>query len=96
MLAHLALPRQSHFEKVIHIFGYIKCHNKFRLIFDSDDPHISDKRFKSYNWFEFYNDAEEAIPVEIPESRGLPMSTSVFVDADLAGDKKLGLVKKVF
>ena len=88
MSAHLALPRQGHLKKVIHIFGYIKSHKKNRLMFDSDDSHISDKRFKYYDWFEFYKDAEEAIPSDMTEARGLPMSTSVFVDADIAGDKK--------
>ena len=96
MSAHLALPRQGHLEQVIHIFGYIKSHNKFRLMFDSDDPHICDKMFKSYYWFDSYKNTEELIPSEITEARGLPLYTSVFVDADLAGDKILGLVKKVF
>ena len=57
-------------------------------MFDSDDPHISDKMFKSYDWFDFYKDAEESITTDMTEARGLPMSSSVFVDADLAGDKK--------
>ena len=47
-------------------------------MFDSDDTHISDKRFKSFDHFDFYKDAEEAIPYGMPEARGLPMSTSVF------------------
>ena len=66
MLAHLALPRQGHLEQAIHIFGYIKSHNKFRLMFDSDDTHISDKRFKSFDRFDFYKDSEEAIHSDMP------------------------------
>ncbi len=88
MSAHLALPREGHLEQVIHIFGYLKAHKKFRLMFDSDHPQISTNRFKSYDWFDFYRGAKEAIPPNMPESRGLPVSTSAFVDADLAGDKK--------
>ena len=87
MSAHLALPREGHLEQVIHMFGYLKSHKKFRLMFDSDHPQISLTRFKSYDWFDFYRDAKEAIPGNMPEPRGLPMSTSAFVDADLAGDK---------
>ena len=66
MLENLVLPRQGHLEKVIHIFGYIKSHNKIRLMFDSDDTHISDKMFKSFNRFDFYKDAEEAIHSDMP------------------------------
>ena len=88
MSSHLALPREGHLEQVIHMFGYLKAHKKFRLLFDSDHPQISLNRFKSYDWFDFYRDAKEAIPSNMPEPRGHPMSTSAFVDADLAGDKK--------
>ena len=56
-------------------------------MFDSDHPQISSTRFKLYDWFDLYRDAKEALPGNMPESRGLPMSTSAFVDADLAGDK---------
>ena len=87
MSTHLALPRQGHLEQVLHIFGYLKSHKKLRLLFDSDHPQISPNRFKSYDWFDFYRDAEEAIPPNMPEPRGLPVSTSAFVDADLAGDR---------
>ena len=87
MSAHLALPREGHLEQVIHMFGYLKSHKKFRLMFDSDHPQISLTRFKSYDWFDFYRDAKEKIPGNMPEPRGVPMSTSAFVDADLAGDK---------
>ena len=88
MSSHLALPREGHLEQVIHMFGYLKTHKKFRLMFDSDHPQISTNRFKSYDWFDFYKDAKEAIPTNMPEPRGHSMSTSAFVDADLAGDKK--------
>ena len=57
-------------------------------MFDADHPQISTNRFKSYDWFDFYRGAKEAIPPNMPGSRGLPVSTSAFVDADLAGDKK--------
>ena len=56
-------------------------------MFDSDNPQISLIKFKSYNWFDFYRDAKETIPGNMLEPRGLPMSTSAFVDADLTGDK---------
>ena len=81
------MPRQGHLEQVMHIFGYLKIHKKMRLMFDTSDPHISSGRFKTYDWEDFYRDAEEGIPGNMPEARGLLVSISVFVDADLAGDK---------
>ena len=89
MSSHLALPRQGHLEQVIHIFGYLDQHKKFRLLFDSDYPQISPNKFKSYDWFDFYRDIKEATPPNMPEARGLFMSTSLFVDSDLAGDKSI-------
>jgi hypothetical protein len=87
MSSHLALPRQGHLEQVLHLFGYLKAHKKMRLMFDTSVPQFSPKAFKDYDWFDFYRDAKEAIPPNKPEERGLPMSISVFVDADLAGNK---------
>ena len=87
MSSHLALPRQGHLEQVIHIFGYLKRHPKLRLMFDSDHPKVNNSRFKSYDWFDFYRDAQEAIPLNMPEARGHHMSTSIFVDASLANNK---------
>ena len=84
--SHLALPREGHLEQIMHIFGYLKSHKKMRIMFDPDHPRISPNRFKSYDWFDFYRDAEECIPPNMPEARGLHISISVFVDADLAGD----------
>ena len=56
-------------------------------MFNCSSPKISDKLFKSYDLFDFYRDVKEAIPPNMPEPRGLSMSTSAFVDADLAGNK---------
>ena len=85
---HLALPREGHLEQVMHIFGYLKIHKKLRLMFDCGDPQHSESRFKNYDWFDFYRGSEEAIPSDQPEARGLCASVSIFVDADLAGDKR--------
>ena len=57
-------------------------------MFDRDHPNISEERFKSYYWFDLYRDAEEAISAVMPEPRRLSLSSSLFVDADLAGNKR--------
>lgn len=46
ILAYLTLPRHGYLDQIMHIFGYLKSHKKFRLMFDSDYPHISPNKFK--------------------------------------------------
>ena len=59
---------------------------KRKLPFDPDHPMIDERRFKQYNWYDFYRDAEEAIPGDMPPPRGNASTTHCFVDADLAGN----------
>ena len=86
MSAHLTLPRLGHLEQLIHIFGYLKAHPKRKLAFDAAHPNIDERRFKKYDWYDFYRGAKEAIPTDCPEVLGNSMSTHFFVDADLAGN----------
>ena len=84
---HLALPREGHLEQVMHIFGYLKQHPKRKIAFDPDHPVVDERRFKEYDWFDFYRDAKEAIPTNSPPPRGKSVSTHCFVDASLANDQ---------
>ena len=70
MSKYLAMPREGHLEQVLHIMGFLKDHKKLRLMFDCSYPNISEKLFKSYDWFDFYRDAKEAILPNMPEPRG--------------------------
>ena len=85
----LALPREGHLEQVLHIIGYLKEHKKFRLMMDSSAPTVDEGWFQVHSWEDFYRDAKEPIPPNMPEPRGttIPITTSAFVDANLAGDK---------
>ena len=58
MLTHLAMPRIGHLEELLHIFGYLKQRLKRKLAFDPDNPMIDERRFKQYNWYDFYRDAK--------------------------------------
>ena len=84
---HLALPREGHLEQALHIVGYLKCYKKLRLMFDSSYPIVKENWFAKYNWVDFYRDAKEAMPPNMPEARGYDVSINVFVDANHAGDK---------
>ena len=44
--------------------------------------------FKAYDWFDFYQDANEAIPHNMPEARGNDIIITCFVDTNHAGDQK--------
>ena len=84
---HLALPREGHLEQALHIVGYIKSHKKLRLMFDPAYPKVKEKWFQTYDWHDFYRDAEENIPPNMPEARGLDVTITAFVDANHTGDK---------
>ena len=88
MSSYLAMPREGHLEQVLHIVGYLKQRKKMKLMFDSSVPSVDEKWFKNYEWFDFYRDAKEAIPPNMPEARGIPVTISTFVDANLAGNVK--------
>jgi hypothetical protein len=85
--SHLALPRVGHLQAVYRIFGYLKQVPKRRLYFDPMRPRISEDRFHTFDWEDFYRNAREPIPIDMPKPRGLPVSTHCFVDANHAGDK---------
>jgi hypothetical protein len=38
------------------------------------------------DWSDFYHDAKELIPPDMPEARGQPVQMTAFVDSDHAGD----------
>jgi hypothetical protein len=84
--SYLAMPRVGHLEQTLHIFGYLKQHTKRKLAFDPAHPDIDENRFQKCDWTEFYRDASEAIPGNMPAPRGNSMTTHCFVDANHAGD----------
>ena len=86
MSAHLALPIIGYQEQVMHIFGYLKQNSKNKLAFDPEHPQIDERRFQKYDWYDFYRDAKEAIPGDMPKPRGNSMSTHCFVDANHEGN----------
>lgn len=87
MSTHLALPRSGHMDQVYRMFGYLKLHPKRKLAFDGLHPKISERMFKKHDWHDFYRDASEAIPSDMPEPRGNAMSTHCFVDASHGSDR---------
>ena len=55
------------------------------MVFDDTEPEFDDRRIKECDWSEYYPDAVEAMPRDMPKPRGKAVMCSCFVDADHAG-----------
>jgi hypothetical protein len=83
---YLAAPREGHLEQVFSIFAYLKRHLTYKLVMDSTPVTWDEKKFPKHNWDDFYPDAAEQLPPNMPEPRGKSVQINCFVDADHAGD----------
>ena len=70
MSTHLAMLGQGHLEQVHHIFGYLKERPKQTLFFYSQHPERDKSSFTNNDWYDFYRDAEEPVPGDMPAPRG--------------------------
>ena len=84
LAAYSAAPRQGHLAAVLHVFAYLKKHPRSKLVLDpkyvDHDPHTE------HDWKDFYGDAKEIIPDDMPDPLGMHMQMTCFVDSDHAGD----------
>ena len=85
---HLELPREGHLKQALHVLGYLKEHNKLRIMFDCGMTRVDERFLKLYDWIDFYRHATDSVPVNMPGARGLSMPISMFVDAVNGGNLK--------
>ena len=90
--SYQACPREGHLEQVYHIFTYLKRHPKLTLYFDPQEPFIDPSWFEGDDAQTFrdqYRDAEEQLPDDhlCPKPRGIPVSTTAYVDSSHAANK---------
>jgi hypothetical protein len=90
---HQCTPREGHLDAVYRIFWFLKCSLKkkeqSRIVFDSLRPFVDESLFNPSNpdiWKDFYQDAEEPIPANMPAPRGRQVYLACYVDADHAGN----------
>ena len=83
--SHLMAPREGHLEQCFHIFAYLDSHQNSTLVFDPAYRKIDEARFAVNDWSQFYPDAAEAVPPNIPRPRGKYVVVTVYCDADHAG-----------
>jgi hypothetical protein len=81
------LPREGHLKPVKRILSYLKTFPKRRVIIDTSYPDHSVYPVEDHsNWMEFYPDASEVIPNDLPPEKGTRVRMIVYVDADHAHD----------
>ena len=71
-----------------HIFAYLEQYNRSKSVFDDREPIFDERAFHECDWKEFYPDAAEVIPPDMPIPLGKAIVMSCFVDADHAGCKE--------
>jgi hypothetical protein len=84
------LTREGHLKAVKRILSYLKTFPKGpkgRVIIDTSYPDHSLYLVEDHsNWMEFYSDASEEIPKDLPPEKGPRVRMTVYVDADHAHD----------
>jgi hypothetical protein len=61
------LPKEGHLKAVTRILSYLKAFTKVRVIIDTSYPDHSMYPVEDHsNWMEFYRDASEEIPKDLP------------------------------
>jgi hypothetical protein len=78
-------PRIGHLPAVKQILGYLKVYMKGRIIFDTSYIDHSKYPVEDHpNWGEFYPNACEEIPPNLPIQKGRPVRITAYVDANFA------------
>ena len=74
----------------MHIFAYLKKKPKLSLYFDPCLPKIDYNTFttNAADFSEYYRDAQEELPDQAPPPRGQGITTTAFVDASHAANKR--------
>ena len=80
-------PRIGHLAAAKRILGYLKVYKKGRIIFDISYIDHSTYPVEDHpNWGEFYPNASEEIPPNLPIQKGNPVRITAYVDANFAHD----------
>ena len=79
--------REGHLLAMKKLFGYLKCHIKGKILFDTRPLKIKDvELFDGGNWKQTYGDVKEAVPHDLPEQKMKPVKIVIYFDASFACD----------
>ena len=79
-------------EAVVNILAYMGQKYNSRLVYDQIYPEIDCIVFKKCDWTQSYQDANDAIPMNVQGTRGKEVDTCMFVDSDLVENKKIAFL----
>ena len=69
--------------RMVKVFSNLKGKPNGKIICDSSYPHYSKYKSEDHdNWKDFYPDAEEDIPPDLPNQYGKPLRITCYVDVD--------------
>jgi hypothetical protein len=88
LLSFLACPHEGHLENALHVMGYLRLKHNSQLIFNLTYPDTDQTAFSSFEWTEFYDNVEEAIPPGMPPPLGKDVDLCMMVDSDHVGEKR--------
>ena len=85
-----AAPREGHLEQLLHIFAYLRKKPKVTLYLDPALPNLDYTIFqtRAEDFIEYYRDAQEQLPHQLPKPRGRPVTLTSYVDASHAANRK--------
>jgi hypothetical protein len=75
-------PRTGHMKRMFRLFGYLKSHAKYRIVFDPTQPNYEGLEFNEYDWSYTYQDAKEDIPDVMPEPFTPNLGITVYADSN--------------
>ena len=85
-----AAPREGYLSDLLHIFGYLKRRPKMSIYVDPSLPNVDYGDFITNlrDFEEYYRDAREQLPYDMPVPRGVGVSITAFVDESFSQNKK--------
>ena len=84
LASYSAAPRLGHLNAVFHMYAYLNSHERSKLVFDPS--YIAHIESEKADWSDFYPDAEEQLPPDMPEPLGKHVIVTTFEDSDHAAD----------
>ena len=82
-------PCEGHFKAMQKVFGYLMTYPQGKILIDIGEAPIRRQTDFNcgYSWTEFYPDACENVPDNMPIPKGKTVKITIYVDADHARDK---------
>ena len=84
-----ACPREGHLQEALHIVSYLRKHPKLTIYMDPRIPPIDLSMFPDQReqFKEYYRNAEEVMPFDMPRAKGRPVMITSYVDASHGANK---------